>query len=598
MNNGKVTILRNIVQQRFLPFVQRPGRYIGGEVNQIKKDLDNCEVKVALCFPDVYEIAMSNTAISILYNILNQMPNVAAERLFAPWTDAEKILRDKNIPLYTLESMAAAGDFDLLGFSLNSELCYTNVLNVLDLAQIPIRTDQRTQAHPLIVAGGLTANCAEPIAEFIDMFILGDGEETVVELVNFLKDQKKANATREQILSRAAQDLDFVYVPSLYSFDYEDDKIISFAPESPTLPRRFESAVVKDLDNTNVPEAPIVPFVQAVHERVSVEIMRGCPGRCGFCQASFCKRPLRFRSIEKILEIAKQNYLTTGYDTVSLLSLSTADYPYLEELVARLQEYFIPKHVGLSLPSLRVKQQLKLLPKLVASVRKSGLTIAVEAASERLRQFINKPISDHDLMAGIEAAYNAGFQKIKLYFMVGFETETDQDIENIAELSYAISALRKKVDGRFANVNVTVSWLVPKPHTPFGWFPQKPEQYFERAKKLILDKKRQLRAKFLQFKFHNIQQSILESALARGDRRLADVIEAAWRNGARFDLWDECFNFDIWVEAFRSCRGDVDRAAQKSFTADEILPWEHLGGPDKQYLLKHFNKAMEFLDRG
>jgi len=329
--------------------------------------------------------------------------------------------------------------------------------------------------------------------------------------------------------------------------------------------------------------------------------MRGCPGRCRFCQASFCRRPVRCRSVEKIVSLAKACYHATGFDTVSLLSLSTADYPNLEELAGRLQEYFRDKYVGLSLPSLRVDQQLKLLPILVTSVRKSGLTIAVEAASERLRQIINKPLKIEDLFGAVEAAYQAGWQKLKLYFMVGLPGETQQDIKQIVQLSFQLAKLRKKacpersrrIDGKTAKINITISWLVPKPHTPFGWLGQKPIIYFEQAKQLILEEKRKLRAKFLQFKFHDINRSVLESAIARGDRRLCDVIEAAWQSGARFDLWDECFNYEIWQRAFDEFGLDVEELAQRQFDADEILPWEHLGGPEKKYLLGHLDKAVK-----
>jgi radical SAM superfamily enzyme YgiQ (UPF0313 family) len=323
--------------------------------------------------------------------------------------------------------------------------------------------------------------------------------------------------------------------------------------------------------------------------------MRGCPGRCRFCQASFCRRPIRYRSVDKIVDIAKVCYHATGFDTVSLLSLSSADYPNLEELVAGLRAYFQDKYVGLSLPSLRVDQQLKLLPKLVTSVRKSGLTIAVEAASERLRQIINKPLKDADLFAAVEAAYEAGWQKLKLYFIVGLPGETPEDIKQIVQLSFELARLRKKVDGKTGQINITVSWLVPKPHTPFGRLGQKPKSYFEQTKKLILDEKRRLRARFLQFKFHDIDRSVLESAIGRGGRECADVIEAAWRAGARFDLWNECFNYDLWQKAFEKFGIDIEAAAQRKFEADEILPWEHLGGPDKKYLLGHLDDAMKIV---
>jgi radical SAM superfamily enzyme YgiQ (UPF0313 family) len=321
--------------------------------------------------------------------------------------------------------------------------------------------------------------------------------------------------------------------------------------------------------------------------------MRGCPGRCRFCQASFCRRPIRYRSVARIIDLAKTCYHSTGFDTVSLLSLSSAEYPKLEELLAGLHEYFQDKHVGLSVPSLRVDRQLKLLPKLLTSVRKGGLTIAVEAASEKLREVINKPLKDEDLSAAAEAAYRAGWHKLKLYFMVGLPGETLDDVKEIVELSYKLAKVRKQVDGKTGQINITISWFVPKPHTPFGWLAQRPASYFEQAKRLILDEKRQRRAKFLQFKFHDIGRSILESAIGRGDRRLADVIETAWRDGAKFDLWDECFDYARWQAAFEKAGIDVEAAARRQFDRDEIVPWQHLGRPDKQYLLTHLDKALQ-----
>ncbi len=577
------------VEQEFLPFVRRPGRYIGGEINQIKKDLSQCDLTVALCFPDIYEVAMSHTGLAILYDCLNKLDGIAAERVFAPWIDAEKVLRkksqglrEKKISLFSLESRASLSSFDIVGFGLTNELCYTNVLNMLDLGGIKIRSCDRSENDPLIIGGGGMANCCEPVAEFFDLFVLGEGEEAVVELANMVKAGKKVGAKKKEILADIAEKFDWAYVPSLHT-------------ERGTGWRRL-NAVVEDFENAPVPLAPIVPFVEAVHERVSVEIMRGCPGRCRFCQASYCRRPIRYRSVEKIIEIAKACYHATGFDTVSLLSLSSADYPNLEELVVGLHEYFHDKHVGISLPSLRVDRQLKLLPELVKSVRKSGLTIAVEAASEQLRRIINKPLKDEDLFAAAEAAYRAGWQKFKLYFMVGLPGETLDDVRRIVQLSFELAKLRKRIDNKTGQINVAISWFVPKSHTPFGFIGQKPRVYFEQAKQIILDEKRNLRAKFLHFRFHDINRSILESAIGRGDRRLSDVIETAWRAGAKFDLWDECLNFEIWRGAFEKFDLDVDELAQKQFTPDEILPWEHLGGPDKDYLLKHFEDSMQLVN--
>ncbi|MFB0551966.1 MAG: TIGR03960 family B12-binding radical SAM protein [Phycisphaerae bacterium] len=595
MNKKEVVVLAEKIEREFLPFVRRPGRYIGGEINQIKKDLSQCELTVALCFPDIYEVGMSNSGIAIIYDVLNSIDGVAAERVFTPWVDAEKVLHEKKIPLFSLESKMSLKSFDIVGFSLSSELCYTNVLNMLNLGGIDVRGGQRSEDDPLIIAGGSMVGCCEPMAEFIDLFLLGEGEEAVVELAGLVREKKKAGASKGEILLCAAKKFDWVYVPSLYEFEYEGTKIKSFQPKLPDLPTQFKNAVVEDFENAPVPSRPVVPFVQAVHERVSVEIMRGCPGRCRFCQASFCRRPVRYRSVQRIVDIAKVCYHSTGYDTVSLLSLSSADYPELEELVAGLQAYFQDKHVGLSLPSLRVDGQLKLLPKLLTSVRKGGLTIAVEAASEKLRQVINKPLKDEDLFAAVEAAYRAGWQKLKLYFMVGLPGETLEDVKRIVQLSFQLAKLRKEIDDKTGQINITVSWFVPKAHTPFGWLGQKPKSYFEQARQLILDEKRKLRAKFLQFKFHDINRSVLESVIGRGDRRLCDVIEAAWREKARFDLWDECFDYTLWQKAFEKFGFDIESLAEREFDADEILPWEHLGGPGKEYLLGHLEEAMELV---
>jgi radical SAM family uncharacterized protein len=596
MKDKTIEILTQKIDQEFLPLVRRPARYIGGEVNQIRKDLSRCDLTFALCFPDVYEVGMSNLGIAILYHILNQRDRIAAERVFAPWTDAEQILRQKQIPLFSLESRASLRSFDVIGFSLTNELCYTNVLNMLDLAGIPVRRRDRCEEDPLILAGGGMANCGEPMAAFIDLFVLGEGEQAIVELAELLVSARRAGKSKAEILRESADRFEWAYVPQFYDFEYEDTRIVSFRATAPGLRTRFENAVVEDFENAPVPTRPLVPFAEAVHERVSIEIMRGCPGRCRFCQASYCRRPIRFRSAQKVFELAQESHQASGFDTVSLLSLSTADYPHLEELVVRLHGYFEDRHVGLSIPSLRVDQQLKLVPKLFTSVRRSGLTIAVEAAGERLRQIIHKPLKDSDLFATVEEAYKAGWQKLKLYFMVGLPGETLEDVKAIVDLTCRLAKRRRSIDGKTGNINITVSWFVPKPHTPLGWLPQRPHEYFEQARQLILDEKRRWNAKFLQFKFHNISQSILEAAVGRGDRRYAEIIESAWRRGARFDLWDECFDDALWRDAFAGHGLDLDAAAQRPFAAEEILPWEHLGGPAKSYLRTHHEAAVHACD--
>ena len=575
-------------EKEFIDFVLQPGRYIGGEVNEICKDLAQCDVRIALCFPDVYEVAMSHTGLAILYTILNAMEGVAAERVFCPWLDAEDVMRHKQLPLFSLESKIPLNRFDVLAFSLTTELCYTNVLNMLDLGGLPVRSKDRNTTDPLVIAGGGMANTCEPMADFIDAFILGDGEQSLEAFVTFVREHRAVERSRQAFLLRAAQTFEWLYVPCYYESMIRDGRFSEMKTLVPGLSCRRENAIVEDLDQTPSVTRPLIPHVQAVHERVSVEIMRGCPGRCRFCQVSFCKRPIRIKQVDTIVEQAKACYQATGYDTVSLLSLSSAEYPHLHELLETLQRYFNDKHVGLSVPSLRVDRQLQHLPQLLNSVRKSGLTIAVEAASERLRRMINKPICDEDLIEAALASYRAGWLRLKLYFIVGFPGETDEDIEHIVDLSWHLARRRKEVDGRTAQISVAISWLVPKPHTPMGWFGQKSRAYFEHARQCILDRKYHLKARSLTFKFHDIDNSVLESALGRGDRRLGDVIETAWRLGARFDLWSECFDSERWRNAFRKNHLDMDELATQSYSPIHPLPWEHLGGPDKKQIVSHY----------
>jgi radical SAM family uncharacterized protein len=591
MLTKEIHYVKEDVDRRLLPFVRKPARYIGGEINQIRKDLNQCDVRVALCFPDIYEIGMSYLGLEVLYAVINRLDYAAAERVFAPWFEAEEVMRTNQIPLFSLESCAAVRSFDLVGFSLTNELCYTNLLNMLDLAGLEIRAANRRDSDPVIVVGGQAAQCAEPIAAFADMFVLGEGEDASVQLIELYRDIKARGGTKKDYLWECASRFDFVYVPMFYSVA-EKNTQADYITNSHGLRNLFHIAVVDNFETAVIPEQPIVPFVETVHERVSIEIMRGCPGRCRFCQASFCRRPVRIRSVERIVEAAKKQYDATGYDTISLLSLSTGDYPHLETLIDRLNEVFTPLHVGLSVPSLKVQKQLQLLPKMMTSVRKGGLTIAVEAASEKLRRVINKPITDEDLFAAVKAAYEAGFLKIKLYFMVGFPGETEEDIVRIADLAHQLSALRKEVDGKWADINAAVSWLVPKPHTPFGPLAQQSRLYFEQARRLILDRKRQENMRFVKFKFHEIERSLLESAMGRGDRRLCEVIEWAWRAGAKFDLWDDNFDFRRWQTAFEQYGLNLEQEAGKTFAPGEILPWSHLGGPEAAYLEKHFSQAM------
>ena len=590
----KLEIVEQLVLEQLLPVVRMPGRYVGGEVNSTKKDLNNIEIRYGMCFPDTYEIAMSNTAVSILHDLVNQIEWAASERFFTPWVDAIEVMRDKSIPLFSLESKATADSFDILGFSITTELCHTNILAMLDLAGIALRTADRGEDAPIILGGGQITNSCEPLALFFDVFILGESEQTLPLLLEKLKEHKEKGFSRDAFLLDVARSYNWAYVPKFYELTPN-----GLPANIEGLPTRFENAVVEDFENSHLPDRPIVPFTEAVHERVSIEIMRGCPGRCRFCQASFTKRPLRFESVEKIFDTAVKNYQATGFDTISLLSLSTADYPWLDELITRLNEYFIPRKVGISLPSLRVDKQLELVPKLATSVRKSGLTIAVEAASEKLRKMINKKVTDELLFNAVKSAYEVGYRRVKLYFMVGFPGETEEDIRRIADLSAEVSQLAKGILGKTADVSAAVSWLIPKPHTPFQWFGQKDAEYFQKAQDIILARKRELNlGKKVRFKFHNLEASVLEAVLARGDRSVCDVVEDVYKAGGIFDLWEECFRNDIWIEKFAARGIDYRAIAERDFTLEDCLPWDHLGGPDKEYLKTHYNKAMDVLNEG
>ncbi|AQQ09975.1 (Dimethylallyl)adenosine tRNA methylthiotransferase MiaB [Sedimentisphaera cyanobacteriorum] len=580
------------IQQDLLPFVEKPGRYIGGEVNSCRKDFDACDVRFGICFPDTYEIGMSNTGVSLIYELLNRLEWAGCERFFTPWTDAIEIMREKGIELFSLESKTPAKEFDMLGFSITTELCHTNILAMLDLAGLELRSKNRGENDPIILGGGQIANCCEPMADFFDIFILGDCEDALPAQLELLRESKSQGISKEDFLLEAGRRFSWAYVPRLY----EPSEKGGITPAKSGLPAKLENAAVKDFENACIPEKPIVPFVEAVHERVSVEIMRGCPNACRFCQANFTKRPVRLRSVERVFNAAVKSYEATGFDSVSLLSLSTADYPWLEKLSERLNEYFAPRKVGISLPSLRVEKQLELIPALGAAVRKSGLTIAVEAASERLRRLINKPITNEKLFAGLKEAYKAGYQRVKLYFMAGFPGETEQDLREIADLAGEVSRLAKQITGKTASVNAAVSWLVPKPHTPFQWQGQKSGEYFENAKQIILSRKKELGlGRKVSFKFHDISQSILETVLARGTRELGGVIEDVYRAGGMFDLWHEHFRFDIWQEKFAQSGIDYQRIAQSDYQLEDVLPWEHLGGPDRELLLRHWEKALDII---
>jgi len=581
------------ISQILLPSVRVPAQYIGGEINEVKKEHGHDAVTVALAFPDTYAVGMSYLGLAILYAALNAKPDIIAERVFCPALDAAEIMRKQGIPLFSWESRRPIDEFDIVGISLQHELAYSNVLYLLDLAGITFRAADRHEDEPLVVGGGPLADCCEVVADFFDLVILGDGEEALPHVVEAYRQLRRRRCTRRELLCELARRFKFVYVPQLYHCEYNaDGTLAACAPTASDIPTCVQRAVVSDLDNAPFPTAPIVAHTQPVHDRISIEIMRGCPQRCAFCHAGHTRGPLRYRSVERIVELAWQSYLATGHDTVSLLSLSTSDYPHLAELVEKLYRRFAGRHVGISLPSLRVDRQLRDVPAQVANVRREGLTLAVETSSDRIRKAIGKRVTDGDLLETMRAAYQAGWRKVKLYFMAGFPGETEEDILGMVDLAVRIGQLRREVNGQGAFVNAAVSWLVPKPHTPLAWVGQQTPEYFHNAKRELLESKRQVRGAPLAFKFHHIERSILEAAFARGDRRLSRVLETAYRRGACFDAWDEHFDYQRYAEAFARCGLEVGFYAHRQRDEQELLPWDHLGGGNRGLLYRRLEDIL------
>jgi len=571
--------LADRVSRELLPYVNQPAQYLGGEVNQLAQpgQWAAADVRVAIAFPDTYAVGMSHLGCQILYWICNHIPGVCAERVFCPWIDAEQRMRDKGIGLFTWDTRQPVADADILAVSLQYELAYTNVLTLLDLAGIPLRAGDRDDRHPLVLAGGPQADNPEPLADFLDLVVIGDGEPSIQELLTAYLELKRAGVRRRDRIAHLARRFRWLYAPSLYEISYNSDGTIgSKRPRLDGIATVIERCLVADFENAPVPARPIVPYAEAVHERVSIEIMRGCPRRCRFCHAGHTKGRVRRRSVERILEIAEQAWSATGYTELGLLSLSTADYPELPELVERLNERFAPRCVSISVPSLRVDRRLQQIPAMVNVVRKGGLTIAVEAAREDMRAAIGKEISDADLMDGVEAAFRAGWRSVKLYFIYGFPFERQGDLVGIYELSRRIAQARRRLCGRPAQVNVTVSWFVPKPHTPLQWAPQAAPAYLREARRKLLA----LAGKrgSVHLRPHNVDRSVLEAVFARGDRRLGPVLTTAYKLGARFDAWDETFNPQIWQRAFEQCGIDPAWYAQRARSTDEILPWDHIAG--------------------
>lgn len=577
--------------ERILPNVQKPARYTGGEYREIIKNKDEVDVRVAFCFPDTYEIGMSNLGMRILYGIMNNMDGVWCERVFAPWGDMEDAMRKNNLPLFALESHYPVCDFDMVAFSIGYEMSYTNILNMLDLAGLPLHSEDRTDLKNIVFAGGVCAVNAEPLADFIDFFSLGEGEEITVEIVSLYQKAKKEGWSKKAFLKEVSK-IEGVYVPSFYDHTYNEDGTIREIIVKDGAPKTVTKRIVQNLSEAYWPVDMIVPSTEIVHDRANLEVMRGCIRGCRFCQAGFCYRPVRPRSPEVLYEQAVKSLESSGCHEITLSSLSTSDYRYLGELTDKLLDYCNERKINLSLPSLRADNFSRDLMMKVQTVRKSGLTFAPEAGTQRLRDAINKNVTEEEILQTCATAFSGGWNNVKLYFMLGLPTETDEDVLGIAELVWKIyncwrdNAPNKK---RAVRIHVSTAFFVPKPFTPFQWEKQiTPEEYTRKTNLL----RQAMRNKCVEYNWHQPDLSQLEAVLARGDRRIGKVIEAAFRMGAKLDGWDEYFNYEIWMDAFRTCGVDPEYYTTRGFGEEEVLPWETISvGVRKDFLLSERHAA-------
>jgi radical SAM family uncharacterized protein len=592
---------------RLLPRVQMPAQYMGGELHMVAKNHAQVRGKLCLAFPDTYGLGMSHHGLQVLYTIMNNDPRWACERAFTPWLDFEALLREKGLPLYSLETFTPLCQFDLVGFSLQYEVCYTNLLTMLDLGGIPLHSKDRTLAHPLVVCGGPGAQNPEVLAPFIDIFVIGDGEESLPWLMDRwigLKDRWRAGGvsplisptSRADMIAEIVSSTNWAYAPMFYEPEYHADGTIAAMNRTRSdVPRDVMACTIsQDFDAIPLPTKPIVPFVETTHDRIAIEIMRGCPWQCRFCQSTVIKRPLRVRSVEMIVQSALESYRNTGHHEISLLSLSTSDYPYFEELVNRMHEVFNPLGVSISLPSLRINHQLRSLPSLMKGVRKTGLTLAPEVARDDMREQIRKKIKNDDLYEGCREAFKNGWQRVKLYFMCGLPGERAVDLDGIVDMAEHISRIGKEVRGRYAEVTASVSNFVPKPHTPYQWNGMQKREYLRWAGQYL---RQRCRLRAVRVKQHDIECSLLEGVLTRGDRRIAPALLEAWRRGCRLDGWRECFQPDIWWQTFADLGIDTAWYSQRTRPMSEVLPWDHVNvKKGREYLEKEQTRSLMQLE--